>query len=267
MFTSELFPGIRWLRPLMDLVYPRSCLLCAKPIIDFDQESICGRCDSQIVPTTHGCLRCSAPLPANQRQDAKTCFYCRSRKWSFRHAYCYTVYSGLAARGARQIKQPTCESLAIALGHRVGKWLTHVEHFDRSQYDCVVPIPQHWFRRVTVRYNQADVLAENIAKALSLPVERNWLFRTRWTEKQGTKTISERRTSVVNSFGCHSKWEVQGIRILIVDDIVTSGATADDAARAMRKAGAKQIDVAAFARGVSARRQKSEKNSLAQPES
>lgn len=245
----------RWVRPFVDLVYPRICVLCSTPIVEWEQESLCSKCQAQITPTELGCIRCSAPLPAAQGKLVdmpKTCFYCERRKWSFRHAYCYTAYTGIAARAARKIKQPSCESLAIELGQRIGLWLKNLEAFDTTRYDYIVPIPQHWIRRVTVRYNQAEVLAENIASSLSIPLRRRWLYRTRWTDKQGTKTILERRTGVVDSFGCKSAPQMKTANILIVDDIVTSGATAHEAASTLRKAGAKRIDVVAFARGVGA---------------
>ena len=209
----------------------------------------------EITPTESGCLRCSAPLPAAHGtivEATAKCFYCERRKWSFRHAYCYTAYAGTAAKAARKIKQQSCESLAIELGTKVGQWLRQNQAFDSKLYDFVVPIPQHWFRRVTVRYNQAEVLAENVARELAIPIRRHWLYRTRWTDKQGTKTIVERRTGVTDSFGCKQKKEIKGAKFLVVDDIVTSGATAHEASRALRKAGATRIDVVAFARGVGA---------------
>ncbi len=252
---SKLICRKRWYRPFVDLVYPRICVLCSKPIVEREQESLCSNCQLKITPTEFGCLRCSAPLPAAHGVEVdipKSCFYCERRKWSFRHAYCYTAYSGMAARAARKIKQPNCESLAIELGQRIGLWLKDFEAFDAKIYDYIVPVPQHWFRRVTVRYNQAEVLAENIASTLSIPITRRLLYRTRWTDKQGTKTIVERRNGVKDSFGCKLSSETKEAKILVVDDIVTSGATAHEAASALRKAGARRIDVVAFARGVGA---------------
>ena len=245
----------RWYRPFADLVYPRICVLCSKPIVDCEQESICLKCQTQIRPTESGCLRCSAPLPMARGipvEASATCFYCERRKWAFRNAFCYTAYAGMAARAARKIKQQNCESLANELGTNVGRWLQTHAPFDSKIYDFVIPIPQHWFRRITVRYNQAEVLAEKISHVLAIPVRRRWLVRTRWTDKQGTKTIVERRTGLVDSFGCKSIDAIKGAKLLIVDDIVTSGATAHEAARALRRAGAIRIDIAAFARGVGA---------------
>ncbi len=245
----------RWYRPYVDLIFPRICMLCSKPIVEREEESICRSCLSEITPTDSPCLRCSAPLPAAYGQVIdvpKKCFYCERRNWSFRRAYCYAAYAGTAAKAARKIKQQSCEPMAIELGRRMGKWLQSHPPFHVSEYNFVVPVPQHWLRRATVRYNQAEVLAENVSRELGIPIRKHWLYRTRWTDKQGTKTIAERRTSLVDSFACKPMADIKKARFLVVDDIVTSGATAHEAAGALRKAGAAGVDVIAFARGVGA---------------
>jgi predicted amidophosphoribosyltransferase len=244
----------QWLRPIVDLIYPRACSLCSKPIVDARCESLCPKCQAQIVPTPFACSRCSAPLPPSIAH-AESCYYCKGRKWSFKRAFCYTAYAGPAAKAARRIKQPNYEPLAIELGQRIGRWLLELDSFNAAQYNVVLPIPQHWFRRLTARYNQAEVLAEQIAILLNLPLRRNDLFRTRWTEKQGTKTIVERRNSINDSFECKRHTKLQAANVLLVDDIVTSGATAHEAASALRRAGAKSVAVIAFARGVGSNRQ------------
>jgi len=245
----------RWYRPFVDLLFPRVCSLCSEPIVEFEEESICLKCVSDIIPTESRCPHCSAPLPTAYGSIIKVpkkCFYCESRKWAFRKAFCYTAYAGTAALAARKIKQQSCEPLAIELGKRIGKWLHSHPPFIANHYDFILPIPQHWIRRATVRYNQAEVLAEHISRELGIPIRRHWLYRTRWTGKQGTKTIAERRISLTDSFGCKAKDAIRGAKLLVVDDIVTSGATAHEAATALRKRGATRVDVVAFARGVGA---------------
>ena len=252
---GEFDGRLRCYRPIMDLVFPRICVLCRTPIVEADCESICADCIGQITATEQRCLRCSAPQGSRilyGNADRKSCYYCERRKWSFRRALCYTAYSGTAARVAKKIKQPAHEALAILFGNRIGDWLKQLETVNTELIDIVVPVPQHWFRRITIRYNQADVLAENIAKRLGLALNRHCLFRTRWTEKQGTKSIADRLNGVRNSFACRPSTKIAGKRILLVDDVVTSGATAHDAARALRAAGARRVEVAAFARGVGA---------------
>lgn len=248
-------PKSLWLRNCIDLVYPRVCSLCNQTIVDTEHESICSGCFDGLRPTEDGCPHCSAPQLKRNPYRASTkndCYYCEKRKWYFGRAYCFTAYAGAAARIARKIKQPTHEALAMEVGRLVGQWLAERSDLIMSEYDFCVPIPQHWMRRLRFRYNQADVLAEHIAMQLQIPVHRNRLFRSRWTEKQGTKSINERLVAVQDSFVYSSKASIKGSKVLLIDDIVTSGATASDAARALKAAGAKQVDVVAFARGVGA---------------
>jgi ComF family protein len=158
----------------------------------------------------------------------------------------------LAAKATKKIKYAGQEPLANALGAILGQWLNNSEILEDAAFDWIIPIPQHWIRRITTRYNQAEVLAERVSKALDVPLNRKLLIRTRLTEKQGTKSIQQRLSTVHHSFGCQPKKSLDGCRVLLVDDVVTSGATVDDAARALRKAGAECVEVAAFARGVGA---------------
>ena len=256
---STLNEKLRCYRPVMDLFFPRACSLCDIPIFDPNCEAICKACFSKITTPEQRCVRCSAPLGPGIREttghatsNKTSCYYCERRKWSFRRAHCYTAYHGTAALAAKKIKQSSHEPLGIEIGKRIGEWLKQLDAFDSKVFACVIPVPQHWMRRIMVRYNQADILAERIALEIGLPVNRHSLYRTRWTEKQGTKSIADRLKDVRDSFACKPSKSIVGSRILLVDDVVTSGATANDAARALRLAGANRVEVVAFARGVGA---------------
>jgi predicted amidophosphoribosyltransferase len=154
------------------------------------------------------------------------------------------------------MKEPSYEPLARQMGDFLGDWLKQQEGFAPEHYDYVIPIPQHWFRRLTHRYNQAEVLATRIGLALDQKVEERWLRRARWTQKQGMKTISERVTNMYGAFMCPRRKGLVGRRILLVDDVMTSGATLDQAAHALRQSGALHVDAVVFARGVGATRRR-----------
>jgi predicted amidophosphoribosyltransferase len=166
---------------------------------------------------------------------------------------CYCVYRDGAVRAARLIKEARYEALARCIGDLLGEWLMTREAFSPIHYDCVIPIPQHWMRRWMHRYNQAEVLAEGVARQIGRPVEPGWLQRMRWSRKQGLQTIEERRQNMVRVFGVRTETGVRGKRVLLVDDVMTSGATLQDATRALRAAGAIGVSAVVFARGVSAR--------------
>ena len=143
------------------------------------------------------------------------------------------------------------ESLTAEIGHKLGIWFADSSEV-RPTYDAIVPIPQYWIRKWATKYNQAAVLAEMVSEVTKIAVANHWLYRCKWTEKQGKKTIEERLVTARDSFAVSKPKAVQGKTILLVDDILTSGATASDAARALRNAGAERVDVLVFARGANA---------------
>ncbi len=246
---------MRRFRPYLDPIFPRTCSLCSCTIIEAERESVCEDCENQIIPTESSCYRCSAPIVRRESDNfdfpiVAKCQYCEKRKWAFDRAFCFTAYSGLAKTASRKLKSKKHEPLAIYCGNLLGKWLLSHTSFDRKAYDFVIPISQHWIVRIKDRYNQAEVLARQVAKHLQLRYRPHWLFRTRWTSKQGTKLFADRLNNVVDSFDCKAASHLQGKRLLLVDDVMTSGATLHDAAKALLKKGAIHADVATFARGA-----------------
>lgn len=147
------------------------------------------------------------------------------------------------------MKSEKHEALTLEIGHRLGAWAA--DTLDCGKYQFLIGIPQHWMRRCWRRYNQAVTLASPISKATGIPLRNDLLVRTRWTEKQGTKTIEERLRAVRGSFAVRSNVHLKDCSVLLVDDILTSGATASDAARALRSVGVQEVDVLTFARGAS----------------
>jgi predicted amidophosphoribosyltransferase len=132
----------------------------------------------------------------------------------------------------------------------MGTWLVGQEAFAAEHYDIVVPIPQHWLRRLTLRYNHAEVLAGRIGQAIGQKMEQRRLRRVRWTQKQGMKSISERIANLHGAFECSPHAALRGARVLLVDDVMTSGATLDQAAKALKGRGVLQVDAVVFARGI-----------------
>jgi ComF family protein len=110
----------------------------------------------------------------------------------------------------------------------------------------VIPVPLAPRRESERGYNQAALLAERLAKALDVPLRPRWLARVRPTKPQTELTAAERRTNVREAFrGSPRVW---GRHALLVDDILTTGATAAECARALRRAGARRVGVVAVAR-------------------
>jgi len=137
------------------------------------------------------------------------------------------------------------ETLAETLG------LVWVEHqrdlFNRLNPDLILPVPLHFWRRLRRGYNQAQSLAEMIARRLSRPCRPRWLRRIRDTPLQSMQSATARRQNVIGAFALSAWAQVKDSRVLLIDDVLTTGATADAVAGVLIHAGAAQVDVAVLA--------------------
>jgi len=130
----------------------------------------------------------------------------------------------------------------------MGRWLDRIS--GQGAFDLVVPTPKHWVQRIARAHNSSELLAEQIGLALQTPVGRHVLARIRSTAKQGTLMRHERADNVKGAFKIAYNTKLQGKRILLIDDILTSGATAAEMVSVLLAAGAKHIEVACLARGI-----------------
>jgi len=146
------------------------------------------------------------------------------------------------------MKQKANEPLTLSMGHVLA---THIQdRFSQSLPDLLAPVPTHWFKRIMRGVNGPDLLVEAIGRRLTIATATDLLFCRRRTQKQGMLLPSERFANVRNAFGASSGYDIAGAHVLLVDDIMTTGATASEAAKTLRKSGAKVVDVAVVARGA-----------------
>ena len=144
----------------------------------------------------------------------------------------------------------------LDLSPLLGRWMTRAGRELFEGADALVPVPLHWRRLWARRFNQSAALAEAIARASGIAVAHTALRRVKATPQQVGLSRTERATNVQGAFRVapSGKAEVAGRRLIVVDDVLTSGATADACARALLRAGAAQVDVLVFARVVDAMR-------------
>lgn len=140
------------------------------------------------------------------------------------------------------------EPLAAGLGQQLGAWLTALAL--PQMPELVIPVPMFWLKRLWRGTNPAESLARGVAKELRLPLASDALVCCRYTKTQGTLRADERRRNVRHAFRASWRYNLRGARILLVDDVMTTGATAQEAARMLRQAGAAAVYVAAVARGT-----------------
>jgi ComF family protein len=187
------------------------------------------------------CLNCRTPFLNSFPLDSEgRCMLCRNGRRGFDEAFCYGSYQGTLRKLIHLFKYSGMRRLARPLGALLADALPR----DR-QFDLVTPVPLHWRRRWQRGFNQSELLGKAIARARRIPA-KNVLRRASATRAQAGLSNAQRRENVVGAF--RARGRVNGLRILLIDDVMTTGATAGACARALKKAGAKSVAVLALAR-------------------
>jgi ComF family protein len=144
----------------------------------------------------------------------------------------------------------------LDLAPTMGRWMASAGRELLAGADALVPVPLHWRRLWARRFNQSAMLARTISRETGVAVAGAALKRVKATAQQVGLSQAERALNVQGAFRVpdESKGEVAGRRLVLIDDVLTSGATSDACARALLRAGAKSVDVVVFARVVDAAR-------------
>jgi len=252
----------RWARDVVDLAFPPACLFCR---VEMDRASatvaMCDDCHAALFADQRPrCPRCGASLPAavNGAVDAtvvaavdagRDCFHCQKRPFRFDRAFCLGTYDGDLRSAVLQMKRPAGGPLALAMGRFLARRLS-AQVADLPP-EVVVPVPMHWTRRVVRGANSPELLAEAAAAEWGLPVLSRVLVRSRNTLPQFELPPRQRFRNVRGAFRPRVGYDLADARVLLIDDILTTGATASDAARALRNCGAGHVIVAVVARAES----------------
>ncbi len=203
-------------------------------------------------------LPASVARSSRKREKSTGCFHCRQGKWPARRVYAFGTYGGNLATVLVLLKRPGSESSAVALGNTMADWLksqvateaSNPELTGELSFDALVSTPKYWTRRVSQRHNASELLAEAIGSRLGVPVWTDAVFQTRPTSKQGLLLAGQRRQNVAGAFAVNSARSFKGKRVLIVDDIVTSGSTMAEISSVLKRAQVASVDGLCAARGV-----------------
>lgn len=244
---SRLTAGFRRLGgAVLDALLPPHCLTCDEPVAE--QGTLCAGCFRGLhLLTPPFCRICGVPfLHAGQGGAEALCPACRERPPAYEAARAALRYDEGAKRLLLPFKYADRTDLAAPLAARMAR--AGAELLARAE--VIAPVPLHWRRLLARRYNQAALLARRLAAASRMPCIPDLLRRARPTPSLGERGAAERALLVEGAFHVlpAAARRVAGRRVLLVDDVMTSGATAEACALALREAGAAAVDVLAAAR-------------------
>jgi ComF family protein len=236
------------LSAVVDLIAPLQCSLCgsAEAAATGFQTCYCAECTAKLCPTPQfRCQRCSAEI-GPWSTTTEGCIHCRGRKLRFESVVCLGMYDEWLRNALLSAKW----SYSAVRMRSLGRLLASVQRQQLSDLGInrIVPIPQHWRQRLIRHFNPAWLIAEEIARVLHVPCDIHLLRKVRGTRPQKRVSVTQRFENQNSAFAIRDAHVVAGERILIVDDVLTTGATCSEAARMFRRAGAATCHAAVIAR-------------------
>jgi ComF family protein len=235
-------------RVVLDAVLPPLCPACRKPVAD--DGGLCPGCWSQLsFITPPYCERLGIPFAYDPGPGVLS-MQAIADPPAYERARAAVRYDDIARTLVHALKYGDRLDLAPTLG----RWMEQAGAPLLTEADALVPVPLHWRRLWWRRFNQSAALAEVIAARVKRPVT-HVLARVKATRQQVGLTASERALNVQGAFHVREqeRADVKGRRLVLVDDVLTSGATIDACSRALLRAGAAAVDVLVFARVVDGR--------------
>src|ERR1700674_972378 len=231
-------------RAVVDGVLPPRCLACGETVDEPD--ALCGRCWAGITFfAPPWCVACGLPFPHPMGENA-LCGACARERRSWDRARAVLRYDKNSRRLVLGLKHGDRTHIAAAFG----RWMHRAGREVLAGADLLVPVPLHWTRLFQRRYNQAALLAQAIRSAGGPDVAPDWLVRRRRPPAQGPLGPAARERNVRGALAVRAGGSVAGKRVVIVDDVMTTGAPVEECARVLRLAGAASIGVLTLARAL-----------------
>ena len=229
---------------LIKLLFPGSCPVCGEVqeqlLTDDGIARICPDCEKKLKRVSQPfCMRCGKPLEAD-RVRREYCGDCVKGTHAFLQGRAVFVYRGAIIGSMHRLKYGNRRDYAAIFAREA--YETYAAWIRRISPDALIPIPLHPKRRRERGYNQAQLIAEALAELTGIPVEKKLLLRTVYTDPQRKLNARERKNNLKNAFQM-SKKIVQLEKVLLIDDIYTTGSTVDAAAETLMSAGVKKVYV------------------------
>jgi ComF family protein len=231
-------------------MFPQYCIFCG----ELAETLVCDECAGKLTSVQHPiCPRCGKPLKTTVARSE--CLHCSGHPWHVDIARALFVYEGEGRDALHRFKYGRRRGLARFFGKELSRGAGDLNRLSAlfnwefgEEPEIVVPLPLHWWKRFLRLFNQSELILKFYAPVLGIPVSTGILTREKNTRPQVGLTEPQRFVNVRKAFAVPKRatGRVRGKRILLVDDLVTTGATLNAAARALKNAGAKKVYALSF---------------------
>ncbi len=231
--ARDIFSGI------LDLIYPPHCVICRTA----GEGYLCGECREKIVMIEPPvCRKCGTPC------EAYTCDECRDREYAFECARSAGIFEDVLREAIHALKYRNLIVMADPLAELMAQAFPSTGFV--GLVDIIVPIPIHSTRMVDRGFNQSQELAVRLGKRIALPVVSDVLRKGKKTKHQVELPFDLRATNIDGSFGVSNAERIRGKRVLLIDDVFTTGSTLDEAARVLLASGASAVRAYTLAKSL-----------------
>lgn len=219
------------------------CIICGDDLKEVQSIEICDKCKCKLnqIAENQACACCGAPVVG----EAKLCLNCKSEPRDFDISRSVFVYEDEIAKLIAGLKFNNKPYISRTLG----RYLANLYKELGWEVDLIVPVPMTEARKKWRGYNQAELLAQEVSDAINIDINTETLVKIKETDEQKELSLNERRKNLRQAFKVIDKYPIKGKRILLIDDVMTTGSTADACAMALKKAHASRVFVLTIAHG------------------
>ncbi len=228
-----------FLQRLLEKIYPHHCLLCAANSSGLD---LCEGCQADLPRNQSACQRCAHPLEISAVKTILTCAHCLKKPPSVDHSTVPFLYQNPISFMVKQLKFHNQLVYAPLIAHLISQVLQQEENLPH----LILPVPLHSKRLQQRGFNQSQQIAQHIAKQLNLSCRHDLVARQKNTTSQTELNTALRQQNIKGAFRVIKP--IIAKRVAIVDDVMTSGATANELAATLKQAGVEEVQLWAFAR-------------------
>ncbi|MDD5477621.1 MAG: ComF family protein [Candidatus Omnitrophica bacterium] len=234
-----MLPGL--LKGLKDLIYPNYCLVCKNRVeATKERDLVCRGCWDKVEKNLPPfCASCGRHLDA-KAIEKNTCASCANVKFYFDRAFSPCPYTGSVKKLIHEFKYGGKDYLGKPLGSIMNTFIRDY-NLPIQHLDFIIPVPLHKSRQREREFNQAEILSRQVAEEFNKELLTEALIRSKPTKTQTELTLEERRRNVEESFRVARPELIKDTNLLLIDDVLTTGATSNEAAKSLKQAGAKIV--------------------------